>query len=176
MLEFEKLTGNKLEDIYHKNLDEEVIFWKNLKNQRVLQYGYYNNQPNFGRVHDPNASNLDTFTSHAGLFSSIDGLARSIMNFNKNHDLLKRFTKKSAHRFHYGFDTVGNPDKTLAGSGCSPQTFGHLGFTGTSFWIDPAREVGHIILSNATKYYWYEKDELNTLREAFGSFVWKNHS
>ena len=176
MLEFEKLTGKKLEDIYQKNLDENIIFWKNLRDQKVLQYGFYNNQPNFGRVHDPNASNLDTFTSHAGLFGTTSGLARTLIEFNKKHDLLSKFKNKPPHRFHYGFDTVENPSQTLAGPGCSPTTFGHLGFTGTSFWIDPVRQAGHVILSNATKYYWYDKKELNILRESFGSMVWKNYT
>ena len=48
-------------------------------------------------------------------------------------------------RFILGFDTVQNPSNTLAGAGCSDSCFGHLGFTGTSFWIDAKKEIGHII-------------------------------
>lgn len=172
MLEFEKCTGKKLEDIYQDNLDSEVKFWKNLTNERLLQYGFYNNEPNIGRVHDPNASNLNCFTSHAGLFSTIDGLSRTLVNFDSKFDLLSRFSTKSLHRFRYGFDTVENPHNTLAGPGCSDLTFGHIGFTGTSFWIDPKRDTGHIILSNATKYHWYDKQELNILRKKVGEIIW----
>ncbi len=174
MLEFEKHTGKKLEEIYSQNLDEKIIFWKNLKDERLLQYGFYKGEANYGLVHDPNALNLDCFTSHAGLFGTIDGLCRTLLSFDKKYQLLSKHSVKSEHRFRLGFDTVENPEQTLAGSGCSTNTFGHLGFSGTSFWIDPTREIGHIIFSNATKYHWYDKKELNKLRKKIGEFVWKN--
>jgi CubicO group peptidase (beta-lactamase class C family) len=47
-----------------------------------------------------------------------------------------------------------------------------LGFTGTSIWIDPERMLGHVILSNATKIHWYDKQGLNDLRRAIGQEVW----
>lgn len=174
MLEFEKFTGKKLEDVYAENLDSKIKFWKNLTNERLLQFGFYNNEPNIGRVHDPNASNLNCFTSHAGLFGTIDGLSRTLLDFDSKFSLLERFMTKSLHRFRYGFDTVENPHITLAGPGCSDLTFGHIGFTGTSFWIDPERHLGHIILSNATKYHWYDKQDLNILRKKVGEIIWKN--
>lgn len=174
MLEFEKLTGKTTQEICLENTNEKIIFWKSLRNQHVLQNGFVNNQPNFGKVHDPNAYNLDEFTSHAGLFGTIDGLAGSIIEFNKKHKLLDLFKTKSKTRFSHGFDTVENPDNTLAGSGCSDCTFGHLGFTGTSLWIDPKLGVGHLILTNATKYYWFDKKELNILRKKIGSLVWES--
>lgn len=174
MLEFEKYSGKKLEDIYANNLDQKVKFWKNLSDEKLLQFGFYKGEPNFGRVHDPNASNLDSFTSHAGLFGTIDGLCRTLLNFNNKYQLLKRFEVKAPDRFHLGFDTVEDPENTLAGLGCSHLTFGHIGFTGTSFWIDPTKNLGHIIFSNATKYHWYDKKELNILRKRVGEFVWKN--
>lgn len=128
----------------------------------MLQYGYYNNEPNIGRVHDPNAANINDFVTHAGLFGRIDSLAQTLISFNENYNFLEQFKTKSLHRFKYGFDTVENTRDTLAGAGCSDTTFGHLGFTGTSFWIDPIRQSGHIILSNATKKYWYSKKELTS--------------
>jgi CubicO group peptidase (beta-lactamase class C family) len=76
------------------------------------------------------------------------------------------------HRFAYGWDRVENPGNTLAGAGCGPSTFGHLGFTGTSIWIDPEKGLGHVILSNATKYHWYDKVGLNDIRRAIGEKVW----
>jgi hypothetical protein len=33
---------------------------------------------------------------------------------------------------------------------------------------------GHVILSNATKYFWYDKAGLNDLRKALGELVWKS--
>lgn len=172
MLEFEKLTNKSLEDIYLTNLDKKILFWKNLSGQRLLQYGFYNNKPNIGRVHDPNASNLDCFTNHAGLFGTIDGFCKTLLDFSNKYNLLERFSSKPSQRFHFGFDTVENPGNTLAGIGCGEHTFGHLGFTGTSFWIDPEKKKGHIVLSNATKYHWYDKKALNILRRSIGEEVW----
>ena len=65
--------------------------------------------------------------------------------------------------------------KTLAGDGCSPHTFGHLGFTGTSIWVDCEKSLGVITLTNATKKFWFERDGLNNIRRSIGSFVWKNY-
>ena len=55
---------------------------------------------------------------------------------------------------------------------CSDKTIGHLGFTGTSFWVDCEKGMGNIILSNATRDGWYQKNELNELRRALGNYTW----
>lgn len=172
MLEFEAKMGKKIYDVVKPLHDPCIKFWKDLKREMVLQNGYYKQKPNIGKVHDPNAFNLDVFTSHAGLFGTIDGLARTLINFDKKFSLLDRFKTRSQTRFYLGFDTVENPEQTLAGQGCSELTFGHLGFTGTSFWIDPKLKKGHIILTNATKLYWYDKNQLNKFRKEFGHLVW----
>jgi CubicO group peptidase (beta-lactamase class C family) len=46
-----------------------------------------------------------------------------------------------------GFDTP-SPGGSQAGSGFGPRTVGHLGFTGTSLWIDPDRELVVVLLTN----------------------------
>jgi uncharacterized protein YbbC (DUF1343 family) len=46
-----------------------------------------------------------------------------------------------------GWDTK-SPEKSTAGSFFSPRSFGHTGFTGTSIWIDPDRELFLILLTN----------------------------
>jgi CubicO group peptidase (beta-lactamase class C family) len=51
-------------------------------------------------------------------------------------------------------------------------TFGHLGFTGTSIWIDPQKKKGHVILTNATKKYYYDRQGLNDLRRQIGEAIW----
>lgn len=172
MLEFEKRTGKDIYEVVRMHHDEKIIFWKELDGQTVLQNGFYHSRPNIGKVHDPNAFNLNTFTSHAGLFGTIDGLARTLLSFNQKYKLLDKFKTRSKTRFSFGFDTVENPSQALAGEGCSELTFGHLGFTGTSFWIDPKQKRGHIILTNATKLYWYDKNQLNKFRKELGKLVW----
>lgn len=157
--------------------DPNTVYWTDLPaDAKTPQCGFINQHPNFGRVHDPNALVIGTFCSHAGLFSTVDGLCRTLLNYqNKTGFIEKVKTDLSTHkhRFALGWDRVENPDNTLAGKGCSQFTFGHLGFTGTSIWIDAEKRKGHVILSNATKYHWYDKTNLNDMRRAIGELVWR---
>jgi hypothetical protein len=160
--------------------DNETYYWLDLpQHYPTAQCGFKNGRPNYGQVHDPNAWTLNTFCSHAGVFSTVDGLCRTLLSFQeKTHFVGKVKTDLSQHRhrFSFGWDRVENTQDTLAGAGCGPSTFGHLGFTGTSIWIDPDRMVGHVILSNAVKNYWYDKKGLNELRRTLGETIWNRYS
>ncbi len=175
MLELEKKNLNQHE--LCKNVwDKQTVFWKELPQEALLvQTGFRNGVPNYGAVHDPNAWVINGFTSHAGLFSTISGLCRTLIRYQTETNFIEQVMenlKTHQHRFSFGWDRVMNPQETLAGSGCGPLTFGHLGFTGTSVWIDPQKKCGHVILTNAVKKYWYDKKVLNELRKAVGELVW----
>jgi hypothetical protein len=176
MLELEK-KGLKQREICTKVWDKETLPWTELApGKATLQYGYRLGQPNIGLVHDPNAWVIGEFCSHAGLFSTIQGVCRTLIKYQQETDFIAQVKKDLAthsHRFSFGWDRVENPENTLAGSGCSKSTFGHLGFTGTSIWIDADKMLGHVILTNATKEHWYDKLLLNDLRRATGELVWK---
>jgi CubicO group peptidase (beta-lactamase class C family) len=158
--------------------DKETMFWTDLPFwYPTLQFGYVNQRPNFGKVHDPNARVIGEFCTHAGLFSTTDGLCRTLLNYQRRTDFIAKTKSNLAthtHRFAHGWDRVENPAQTLAGAGCGTSTFGHLGFTGTSIWIDPDKMIGQVILTNATKHHWFDKTALNELRRAIGEMVWKN--
>src|SRR5207249_2713261 len=47
-----------------------------------------------------------------------------------------------------GWDTPSSPSQS--GKHFSPQSFGHLGYTGTSLWIDPERQLSVVLLTNRT--------------------------
>jgi CubicO group peptidase (beta-lactamase class C family) len=112
-----------------------------------------------GQVHDDNAYAVGGIEGHAGLFGSaadIHGLLMELLFtylgqkdagvFNKNllHQFFKRLpgTDKAL-----GFET---PSMTGASCGTvfSKNSVGHLGFTGTSFWMDLERSVVVILLTN----------------------------
>lgn len=171
-----KEKGIDQKELCRKVWDTETIYWLDLPAwYPTLQNGFYGGKPNF-LVHDPNARNLRSFCSHAGLFSTVDGLCRTLLNYEKETGMLARVKKdlgSHQNRFALGWDRVENPANTLAGKGAGKFTFGHLGFTGQSIWIDPDRGLGHVILSNATKYAWYEKVGLNDIRRALGEKIWE---
>lgn len=178
MLELEK-KGIDQKKLCQSVWDKETMNWLDLPRYfSKPQYGFKYQRPNYGEVHDPNAWVIRDFTSHAGLFSTIDGLCRTLLSYQQKTDfipIVKTNLREHRHRFAYGWDRVENVESTLAGAGCGQWTFGHLGFTGTSIWIDPDRMFGHIILSNTTKYHWYDKTHLNDMRRAIGECIWKRH-
>lgn len=175
MLELEK-KGINQKEICRSVWDKDTLNWKDLAlDARTLQCGYIHGAPNFGEVHDPNAWTINEFCSHAGLFSTTDGLCRTLLNYQTKTNFISKVSQDlSTHsnRFSFGWDRVMNPDETLAGKGCSKKTFGHLGFTGTSIWIDAERMRGHILLTNSVKHHWFDKKNLNDMRRAIGELVW----
>ena len=184
MLEFDKLSQQSLKETCKEFWDSEVCNWLELSamNDSIQfpQCGFIQGHANFGSVHDPNAWNIKEFMSHAGLFATIDGVCKTLLNYEKKLQLLFRMQESlqsnqqtGNHRFVLGWDTP-QGDMSLAGTGRSDLTFGHLGFTGTSIWIDCQRKIGQVLLTNAVKLYWYDKKELNPLRRKIGQLVWES--
>jgi CubicO group peptidase (beta-lactamase class C family) len=175
-LELEKL-GLAVPKVMESIWDPEVSFWAKYPRKHFSPktgerggYGIY------GDVHDPNAWVIKEWCGHAGLFGTVSGVCRTLLNLESLTSFIsktKTALKGHEHRFINGWDRVENPANTLAGVGCSQHTFGHLGFTGTSVWIDADKRKGHVILSNTTRDGWYCKDGLNEMRRAIGECVWK---
>jgi CubicO group peptidase (beta-lactamase class C family) len=179
MIEIEKKSGKKLKDLCSFYFDKKLLHWTELPEDSFSpETGIRNKKIISGTVHDDNCFNLHEFVSHAGLFSTIDGLCQSLLNLNEKTNLLQQMNeelkmKKDDSRFTCGFDRPTDLENTLAGKGCSKNTFGHLGFTGTSFWIDIEKKRGAVILTNATQTYWYERSGLTRLRKNIGEAIWK---
>ena len=113
-----------------------------------------------GEVHDDNAYAMGGVAGHAGLFASardVDTLLCRLEACWAGTDelvpqaLLREFwTRDRAaanSTWTLGWDTP-SPSGSQAGSRFSPTTVGHLGFTGTSAWIDLERNRHVILLSN----------------------------
>ena len=154
--------------------EEALCHWKELKNPHLCPSTglCVNDKEIRGVPHDPNAYALGEFCSHAGLFATLDGLAQTLFAMNRNYQLIERVQqemKRHSHRFVFGLDRVEDVQATLAGKGCSLETFGHLGFTGTSFWIDAHSLKGHIILTNATN-----KEGTKDFRRSMGEILWRH--
>ncbi|MEP7327168.1 MAG: serine hydrolase domain-containing protein [Gemmatimonadota bacterium] len=165
-----------VEAVYHQRLDsvlaEQVFTPLGMMSSRYLPPDSWlariaptENDPWRGRilrgeVHDENAARLDGVSGHAGLFSTTTDLlhfgdwllaaaragsitpeisARTVAAFLTEQNIPAGSSRA------LGWDTPPGP-----GSGplLSPNSFGHTGFTGTSIWIDPNRELVIVLLSN----------------------------
>jgi len=112
-----------------------------------------------GEVHDENASLLGGAAGHAGLFSTAGDIAKLleilITNGNVNGDqfiqkeTVELFTSKknSKNKRLLGWNLKSEKGSS-AGNKFSTESFGHTGFTGTSIWIDPARNLFVVFLTN----------------------------
>jgi CubicO group peptidase (beta-lactamase class C family) len=179
MLEIEKKSKKKVKELCSYYIDRELVFWKELPDEAITpDYGWRDKKIVNREVHDNNCFYINEFTSHAGLFATVNGLCQSLLNLDNQAHMCEQVGKILAKiepidRYALGFDRVQDPENTLAGRGCSNKTFGHLGFTGTSFWIDLEKSRGSIILTNATQSYWYERSGLTKLRKTLGEAIWK---
>ena len=111
-----------------------------------------------GEVHDENCAALAGVSGHAGLFGTARGVAifgRALLDsLQKRLDFLpsdliaKALTRPvgSTSTYRLGWDSKGDDART--GKRLSPHSFGHFGFTGTSLWCDPARDVVLVLLTN----------------------------
>src|SRR5713101_157979 len=112
-----------------------------------------------GEVHDENAYAIGGVSGHAGLFSTAPDLAafcQMLLNGGvyAHQRILKRATIAqftTPQQLSGGTRTLGWAVPTEGGSSghyFSAHSFGHTGFTGTSIWIDPDRQLFVVLLTN----------------------------
>jgi len=109
-----------------------------------------------GQVHDENAYALGGVAGHAGLFGTADDLAvfaQMMLNggiYNGmrivSDSTVRLFTQRAAGSRALGWEMA--EGRHGAGEYLSPSAYGHTGFTGTSIWIDPQRDMFVILLTN----------------------------
>lgn len=109
-----------------------------------------------GEIHDPDCRYLDKLCGHAGLFSSIEDMVKFgsiwLLDYLGEN---KKFKKETVQRFIDPYiqthERVLGWDKPSANStagNISPKSIGHLGFTGTSLWIDLEKKCVVSLLTN----------------------------
>ncbi|HEX8558837.1 MAG TPA: serine hydrolase, partial [Pyrinomonadaceae bacterium] len=113
----------------------------------------------WGEVHDGNAYFLGGAAGHAGLFSTARETLRLAEQFLPRTSALLsaetcrlfplNMTEGLNEARSFAWQLAATPEST-AGPRLPPEAFGHLGFTGTSCWIDPAAERVLILLTNRT--------------------------
>ena len=115
-----------------------------------------------GEVHDDNAWIMGGVCGHAGLFGTLKSVHTAAYQWlrlttNRSNKLgigpeLARLAfgpsqyVRDSSRF-FGWDRR-TPGRSTSGQYFGPLSFGHLGFTGTSIWIDPVQELVAVLLTN----------------------------
>ncbi len=114
--------------------------------------------PLCGVVHDDNAWAFSGYgaSGHAGLFGTakaVLGLGTAMLDSLRGEGLLRPETARELVRprpggsLRLGFDSKSEAG-SMAGTVAGMNTFGHLGFTGTSLWCDPDAETVTVLLTN----------------------------
>lgn len=115
-----------------------------------------------GYVDDEGAAMLGGISGHAGLFGSANDVAQLAQAYAWggryggqqlfSKDILADWTRQQfpgiANRRALAFDRPASPAAGNTAPGASAGSFGHSGFTGTYFWVDPARELVVVVLTN----------------------------
>ncbi|WP_340701190.1 serine hydrolase domain-containing protein [Brevibacillus borstelensis] len=167
--------GLLIEKITHEPFDQflEKRVWTPLQMRQTCFRPYAKFFPNIastefcrltnryisGEVHDEKAFVMGGVAGHAGLFATADDLCRyAQMWMTGAPPLISREIRSQAIRNHtegkggnrgYGWEINGHEGGNSCGSGFSPSSYGHTGFTGTSLWIDPEQELAVVFLTNA---------------------------
>ncbi|MGE5114433.1 MAG: serine hydrolase domain-containing protein [Acidobacteriaceae bacterium] len=109
-----------------------------------------------GEVHDENAFVMGGVSGHAGVFSNAGDLAKfglcmlrggaPIVKASTLELFTRRETVPEGTVRALGWDTPSSPSQS--GQYFSQHSFGHLGYTGTSIWCDPVRQLCVTLLTN----------------------------
>jgi CubicO group peptidase (beta-lactamase class C family) len=158
--------GNEFEKQTVKQTHSEI---------RIPKYAFRNYQI-WGEVHDGNCYFMNGVSGHAGLFSSAEEVFRIARQFLPETSTLLQpetcklfranFTEGLNEARSVAFQLAATVDSS-AGEALSEDSFGHLGFTGTSLWIDPPKERIFILLTNRTHNRRLPFVLLNSVRRRF---------
>lgn len=163
-----KLSGQKLNDIANTliyrpiGLENELFFPDhNFVNREYAstETCIWTGKMLNGEVHDDNCRAMGGVAGHAGLFGTLHGVLTMVEIFldqwkgRRQHSaysdtLIRRILEPVGNSgWTMGFDMV-SAKGSSSGSFFSKTSVGHLGFTGTSFWIDPLRDSIAVLLTN----------------------------
>ncbi len=137
-----------------------------------------------GTVHDENCRSIGGVAGHAGLFGTINGVLQLCEHLLRqfrdeeehpaysNKQLRKILLRHDHSPWAYGFDT---PSTRGSSSGhlFSRQSVGHLGFTGTSFWIDLSKGISIVLLTNRV-HPTRENEQIKIFRPMFHDTIMRH--
>lgn len=164
-------TANRTIDEFVKDkvfrpLGVENLFYQDFYNQNKKEAEYaateicpWRKTLLEGVVHDENAYAVGGVEGHSGLFGTAEDIHRLLRHilaiYNDSYfkglfpsDIVKMFLQKYKNSGRtMGFD-IPSDNNSSSGHQFSRESVGHLGFTGTSFWMDLNRSIIVILLTN----------------------------
>jgi CubicO group peptidase (beta-lactamase class C family) len=166
-------SGESIDDYWRKKITEPLgisseFYSYGVEKKRNFSFVgtgkcNWSDTPLRGVVHDDNCRALGTIQGHAGLFATLKGIKAlcedillSYLGVRNNpsyerKDLLFLLKRRKKRQWAYGFDVV-TGSRPSTGKYFSKRTIGHLGFTGTSFWIDLEKQIIVVLLTNRVIY------------------------
>jgi CubicO group peptidase (beta-lactamase class C family) len=168
----EKIVGEKFEDFARKEifapLEMELTTFNPTYPKEwfaATEFCKLRSEYKRGIVHDENAETMSGVSGHAGLFSTVQDVAKfasMIENdgiYNEKRILSKALidqTRENYTPFDKEYRGLGWMLQNHRGSSCgdlfSGRSYGHTGFTGTSIWFDPAISLHVILLTNRVHF------------------------
>ena len=169
-LVLESVAGMPLDSVVHREVLAPLAMRQTMFRPRPSLWartapsGLFNRSPVAGLVNDRNAVALGGAAGHAGLFGTAQDLARYAQAWLAEGELpggsrwvraetLREFltpSPRSGSRL-LGWDSPDvepREESSVFGSLLSPLAYGHTGWTGTEIWIDPARDLFVVFLTN----------------------------
>jgi CubicO group peptidase (beta-lactamase class C family) len=164
----EKISGLPLDRLARREVFEPLGLTQTMYRpparlkRRIAPSGIWRGQPVPGDVNDQNAAVMGGVAGHAGVISTGFDLARYAQVWLRSGqgphgqwvrpETAQRFLVKGPRTGSrlLGWDTPeAKPDEpSVFGSLVSDAAYGHTGFTGTELWVDPARDLFLVFLTN----------------------------
>ncbi len=165
----EKITGETLDKFVREQIFEPMGMVTTMYNPPAKWINriaptendtYWRHRQIRGTVHDETSDLMHGVAGHAGLFSDAGDLAKLLqMLLQKGEYQGKRYIKASTVELFtkrqsdlssraLGWDTKSGEGYSSAGHYFSTKSYGHTGFTGTSLWTDPTRNLFVVLLTN----------------------------
>lgn len=188
----ETVTNQSLEEyayhhIFHPLGMNDTKFKPNYERHQFAPTEYLDHLQDhkYGIVHDDNTEFMGGISGHAGLFSTIDDVVifTEMLENNGRHEGKQILDSKWLPQSRENFTAYSKEGRGLGwqlkGTGFSPigdlmssQTYGHTGYTGTSFYIDPQNELTIILLTN--RVYFGRQDPIIRLRPRLHNIIVTN--
>jgi CubicO group peptidase (beta-lactamase class C family) len=161
----ENITGVSLADFSEKEVFAELGMAETrfrpprAIRSRMAPVGLWRGHVIAGELHDQNAVRLGGVSGHAGLYSTGSDLvkyAQLYLSEGRDHEgkeffpapTVREFIERGTGNRALGWEVRDTTDEANTGRFLSRRSFGHGGYTGTSIWIDPERDLFVIILTN----------------------------